>query len=55
MEAMDVLRTLALRQIPLRPGELEVDLAVERLLRHGHADRFDEPPSSPGTRVQADG
>src|SRR5207244_7878384 len=37
MEPVDVLRPLALGEVALRPGELEVDVAVERLLGRGHA------------------
>ena len=33
MQPVDVLRPLALGQLPLRPREREVELAVERLLR----------------------
>ena len=36
MEAVDVLRPLALRQIPLRPREREIELAVELGLGQGH-------------------
>jgi hypothetical protein len=36
MEPVDVLRPLPLRQLALRPGELEVDPAVERVLSRGH-------------------
>jgi hypothetical protein len=32
MEAVDVLRPLDLRELVLRPGQLEVDLGVESLL-----------------------
>ena len=40
MEPVDVLRPLALGQLPLRPGEREVELAVEGLLRRRHGDDF---------------
>jgi hypothetical protein len=36
MEPVDVLRPLALREVALRPRELEVDVAVERFLRRSH-------------------
>ena len=36
MEPVDVARPLPLRELALRPGELEVQAAVERLLRRGH-------------------
>ena len=44
VEPVDVLRPLALGKLALRPGELEVDLGVERVLRRGH----EEPPSPDG-------
>ena len=44
VEPVDVLRPLALGKLTLRPGELEVDLGVERVLRRGH----EEPPSPDG-------
>ena len=40
MEPVDVLRPLALGQVPLRPGELEVDVRVERILGAGHPAEF---------------
>ena len=40
MQPVDVLRPLALGQLPLRPGEREVELAVEGLLRRRHGDDF---------------
>ncbi len=42
MEAMDVLRSLPLGKIALRPGEIEVELAVEGFLSERHRPhRFD--------------
>jgi hypothetical protein len=40
METMDVLRPLALGQVALRPGEVEVEAGVELLLRR-HTCGFD--------------
>jgi hypothetical protein len=40
MEAVDVLRTHALRQVALRPREVEVQAGVELLLRR-HRAGFD--------------
>ncbi len=37
VKAVDVLRPHALRQVAFRPGELEIDLGVEGVLRGGHA------------------
>ncbi len=37
VQAVDVLRALALGQVPLGPGELEVDAVVEGCLRLCHA------------------
>ena len=36
VQPVDVLRPLALGQVALRPGEVEVELAVERVLRRSH-------------------
>ncbi len=36
VQPVDVLRPLALGEVALRPGEVEVDVAVERFLRRGH-------------------
>ena len=44
MKPVDVLRPLALGQVALGPRELEVDVAVERILGRGHA-----PPEFYGT------
>jgi hypothetical protein len=38
---VDVLRALALRQVALRPGEVEVEPGVELLLRRRHVSGFD--------------
>jgi hypothetical protein len=48
METMDVLRPLALGKIALRPGEIEVELAVKSFLgeRHG-SPRFDASDLKP--------
>jgi len=37
MQAMDVLRPLSLGKVALRPGEVEVELAVEGFLGQRHA------------------
>ena len=48
MEPVDVLRPLALGQLALRPRELEVDAAVERVLSRGHSPaRFDDASRTP--------
>ena len=36
MQPVDVLRPLALGEVALRPGEVEIDVAVERFLRRSH-------------------
>jgi hypothetical protein len=36
VEPVDVLRPLPLRELPLRPREIEIDAAVESVLRRGH-------------------
>ncbi len=36
VQPMDVLRPLALGEVALRPGKVEVDVAVERFLRRSH-------------------
>jgi two-component system response regulator NreC len=44
----EVLRLLALGQVALRPGEVEVDAAVERVLSRGHGPaRFAADPATP--------
>ena len=50
VEAVDVLRPLALRQRGLRPGELEIVLPVERFLggRHGSGSPLGPAPRYPG-------
>ena len=50
VEPMDVLRPLALGEVTLGPGEVQVQLAVERVLCRRHAwikfndDRLSFPP-----------
>ena len=41
VKAMDVLRALPLRELLLRPRELDVELRVERILGRRHAAEFD--------------
>ena len=59
MQAVHVLRALALRQRALGPRELEVDLGVQRFLRPGHAPtlvaRADGSATLPRPRLQRDG
>src|SRR5579862_6925942 len=55
MEAMDVLRPLALGQLALRPGEVEVDLGVEHVLRDRHRASFGSGRRFPGPGVGLEG
>ena len=55
MEPVDVLRPLAFGQLPLRPGEREVDLAVELRLRERHHSAFATPLRSPPRRAPVRG
>jgi len=41
MEAVDVLRPLALGQLPLRPGEICVETLVVLVSSGAHGDNFD--------------
>ena len=47
MQPVDVLRPLALGQLSLRPGEREVELAVQGLLRRRHGDDFHARSETP--------
>ena len=47
MEPVDVLRPLALGQVPLGPREVEVDVGVERVLGRGHPRQFDAEVRKP--------
>src|SRR5439155_4960849 len=52
MEAVDVLRPLALGQVALGPGKLQVDAGVEGVLRRGHGpDGFDTAVRTPAPRA----
>jgi hypothetical protein len=53
MQPVDVLRPLPLGQVLLRPGELEVDLAVERVLGSGHETEFHEAAPTPSRRKES--
>jgi hypothetical protein len=53
MKSMDVLRPLALGELRLRPGELEImrrDLGVERSLRARHVSSFAAGTFTPGAQ-----
>ena len=47
VEPVDVLRPLALRELGLRPREVEVQGRVQLVLRDGHANRFDATTRTP--------
>ena len=67
MEPVDVLRPLALGQLGLRPGEVEVEVAVEGVLCRGHGsaefgaaegvlvqDAFGDPLDAPSARTASE-
>ena len=51
VEPVDVLRPLALGQLGLRPGEVEVQRRVQLILRDGHATGFDAGARTPAARA----
>ena len=53
MQAVDVLRPLALRQLALGPRELDVELGVEGVLRHRHCPLFGAPAPLPSSQNAA--
>ena len=51
VEPMDVLRPLPLGKVTLGPGEREIDLGIEGVLRRGHPRQFDVGVRKPGRPV----
>ena len=51
MQPVHVLRPHALRQVSLRPGERQVDVGIEGVLRQGHLRLFDAARRKPRPRM----